>query len=234
MLRKTFFTILSIFASANIAFSATVSGAPDVYRVTLYEMALCSDSSCSDPKIIGSNDSGRDFDIASASAGQNVGSFVDSLSNIDNGTYSHVRFVIGRSFVISGQLESGGTTYYTNNSGTDYTSAAAAAAAVTETQSKIYMGASTISGDKSEITTFVSDVSISASSLVSVNVTDSNKVDYIIPLSSTLVWDENAKYRQYALDFDISSTLGMSDSVAGTSSNWVSYIIAPTVSFSQL
>ena len=234
MLRKTFFTILSIFASANIAFSATVSGAPDVYRVTLYEMALCSDSSCSDPKIIGSNDSGRDFDIASASAGQNVGSFVDSLSNIDNGTYSHVSFVIGRSFVISGQLESGGTTYYTNNSGTDYTSAAAAAAAVTETQSKIYMGASTSSGDKSEITTFVSDVSISASSLVSVNVTDSNKVDYIIPLSSTLVWDENAKYRQYALDFDISSTLGMSDSVAGTSSNWVSYIIAPTVSFSQL
>jgi len=112
MLRKTFFTILSIFASANIAFSATVSGAPDVYRVTLYEMALCSDSSCSDPKIIGSNDSGRDFDIASASAGQNVGSFVDSLSNIDNGTYSHVRFVIGRSFVISGQLESGGTTLY--------------------------------------------------------------------------------------------------------------------------
>lgn len=234
MLRKIFITAFLIFGFSNSAFSATVSGSPDVYRVTVYEMSLCADSSCSDPKLIGSNSSGKAFDIASAGVGETVGSFVDSLDNIDNGTYSHIRFTVARSFVISGQLDSGGTTYYTNNSGTDYTSAVATALALTETQSKIYVGTTTSSASKSEITTFVSDVSIDNSALIQLNSNDSNKVDYTIALTSALTWDENSKYRQYALDFNISSALGMSDSVSGTGSNWTSYIVAPSVSFSAL
>ncbi len=235
MLRKIFITILLVFGCFNSAFSAiTLSGSPDVYRVTVYEMALCSDSGCSDPKIIGSNSSGKAFDIASAGVGETVGSFVDSIDNIDNGTYTHIRFTVARNFTMSGQLESGGTTYYTNNSGTDYTSAVATALALTETQTKIYVGTTTSSASKSEITTFVSDVSIDNSSLIQLNSNDSNKVDYTIALTSALTWDENSKYRQYALDFDISGTLGMSDSISGTASNWVSYIVAPTVSFSAL
>ena len=233
MLKRSLVAITFIVFFINSSFAATVTGAPDSYKVTLYEMALCSDSSCTTPKVIGSNSSGVLFDIASSSVGQSVGSFVDNIQNIDNGTYTHVKFTVGRSFSVSGQLSSGGTTYYTNNSGTDYTAAVAAALTLTETQSKIYVGTTTSSASKSEITTFVSDTSIAASSLVQLN-SDTSKVDYTIALTSPLVWDDNSKYAQYALDFGISSTLGMSDAVSGTGSNWVSYVVAPTVSFTKL
>ena len=94
-----------MFLSSSAAIAE--SGRADVYRVTMDRMQLCTDATCSSPFTVCTGT--KTVDIASVSAGADIGSWC-SLSGIPIGTtYSHYRIRISRTFTISGSVTGDGT-----------------------------------------------------------------------------------------------------------------------------
>jgi hypothetical protein len=103
--------------SAYAAFPGTAGNATQ-YQVTIKKVVLCTASdgagSCSDPHTIGSGD--KSFDIASAAAGGQVGSYAN-LTTLPITTYSYVQVTIDPAIVATGSGSDGGLTCYTSASG---------------------------------------------------------------------------------------------------------------------
>ena len=92
MISKKFLNlILFVFFITFLSSSAAIaaSGRADVYKVTMETMELCTDATCTTPLAVCS--STNTVDIASVSAGADIGSWCP-LSGIPIGkTYSHYR-----------------------------------------------------------------------------------------------------------------------------------------------
>ena len=102
-------SILFVFFITFLSSSAAIaeSGRADVYKVTMDRMELCTDSTCTSPLLVCSGT--KTVDIASVSAGADIGSWCP-LSGIPIGTtYSHYRIRVSRSFTISGTVTGDGT-----------------------------------------------------------------------------------------------------------------------------
>lgn len=91
---------------------ATACGTPKVYQLTMNKLEVSTTGSATDATTIVSTPTA--FDIASASAGVQVGSWF-SGANLPPGTYNWMRRTISRSFSIQGYVTSGGVDYYTSN-----------------------------------------------------------------------------------------------------------------------
>ena len=88
--------------SSSVAIAGTKTGRAEVYKVTMDNMELCSDATCTSPLVVCTGT--KTVDIASVTAGADIGSWC-SLSGIPIGkTYSHYRIRVSRSFTISGTL----------------------------------------------------------------------------------------------------------------------------------
>jgi len=85
-----------------ISNSHSVTGAADVYKVTMRKVELCTAStgvtSCENPVVIGSGD--KVIDIASVAAGSAAASYGDPALLPLGETYTHMRVTIDRKFVI--------------------------------------------------------------------------------------------------------------------------------------
>ena len=102
-------SILFVFFLAFLSSSAAIaeSGRADVYKVTMDRMELCTDSTCTSPLLVCSGT--KTVDIASVTAGADIGSWCP-LSGIPIGaTYSHYRIRVSRTFTISGSVTGDGT-----------------------------------------------------------------------------------------------------------------------------
>jgi hypothetical protein len=106
MISKKFLNlILFVFFITFLSSSAAIaaSGRADVYKVTMETMELCTDATCTTPLAVCS--STNTVDIASVSAGADIGSWCP-MSGLPMGkTYSHYRVKLSRTFTISGTLE---------------------------------------------------------------------------------------------------------------------------------
>ena len=79
---------------------AADKGDAEVYKVTMSRMELCTDSTCSSPTSVCTTT--KTVDIASVSAGAEIGSWC-SMSSLPIGTiYSHVRVHVNRTFTMKG------------------------------------------------------------------------------------------------------------------------------------
>ena len=79
---------------------AASKGDAEVYKVTMSRMELCTDSTCSSPTSVCTTT--KTVDIASVSAGADIGSWC-SMSGLPLGTtYSHVRVHVNRTFTMKG------------------------------------------------------------------------------------------------------------------------------------
>ncbi|PCI38140.1 MAG: hypothetical protein COB46_12105 [Rhodospirillaceae bacterium] len=88
-------TLLSFNVQAAIP---GTSARPAVYEVTVKKVELCQDSACNVAFTIGESD--KAFDISSATAGADVGNYID-ISNIPlYQTWSHVRVTISSTFSV--------------------------------------------------------------------------------------------------------------------------------------
>tara|TARA_B100000686_G_C16744105_1_gene948391 strand:- start:143 stop:907 length:765 start_codon:yes stop_codon:yes gene_type:complete len=85
-----------------ISNSHSVTGAADVYKVTMRKVELCTAStgvtSCENPVIIGTGD--KVIDIASVAAGSAAASYGDPALLPLGETYTHMRVTIDRKFII--------------------------------------------------------------------------------------------------------------------------------------
>ena len=110
MISKKFLNlILFVFFITFLSSSTAIaeSGRADVYKVTMNIMELCDEETCATPfKVCSSTNT---VDIASVSAGAEIGSWCP-MSGIPMGqTYSHFRIQISRSFTLSGTVTGDGT-----------------------------------------------------------------------------------------------------------------------------
>ena len=110
MISKKFLNlILFVFFITFLGSSAAIaeSGRADVYKVTMDRMQLCTDATCTSPLLVCSGE--KTVDIASVTAGADIGSWC-ALSGLPMGkTYSHYRIRVSRTFTISGTVTGDGT-----------------------------------------------------------------------------------------------------------------------------
>lgn len=124
----TFFVLFLVF-SAQTAHAAMPGNPANAtrYDVTVKKVELCSDAACTQTFVIGS--STKVFDIASASAGADVGSYVDIAGVPLHQTWTHVRVTIAPDIVItSSGTDQNGTPCNTNSGNTDSSHTALGAA----------------------------------------------------------------------------------------------------------
>ena len=91
--------IIFIFFS-NFSFSADDISTPSKYQVTMSKLELCTSSACSDATVL--TNTSASFNIASASAGADVGSWINSFELEIGKTYTHIRSTINSTFTIAG------------------------------------------------------------------------------------------------------------------------------------
>ena len=101
-----FVKILFFIFISNL-YSASTTGAADVYKVTMKKVELCTAStsvtSCENAIVIGETD--KTVDIASTDAGTAAASYGDPALLPLGETYTHMRVTIDRKFIIKADLE---------------------------------------------------------------------------------------------------------------------------------
>ncbi len=106
LFRLAVLVAVSILIAASPA-AANDSGQASEYSITMSKVELCSDSACTTAVTL--SDGSRSFDIASSSAGADVGSYAEITGLRTGDTFSHVRVTISRTFTITGYADDTGT-----------------------------------------------------------------------------------------------------------------------------
>lgn len=121
LLKNIFLTVglLSLFFTINNAYA--VLGDATTYEITITKIEICESSACASPLTIGS--SSKEFNIASAAVGAEIGTYAP-LNTIPKGTTAtHMRVTMSRAIdiagVVDGIIAGGGAPNY--SCGTDST-----------------------------------------------------------------------------------------------------------------
>ena len=100
---KLLFCVLFVhFFFINSVFAGTITGTPTKYETTMTKFELCTSSACSTTTVLGTKTA--TFNIASASAGADVGDWISSFSLEVGTTYTHVQATINVTFTIAGYI----------------------------------------------------------------------------------------------------------------------------------
>ena len=105
---KLLFCVLFVhFFFINSVFAGTITGTPTKYETTMTKFELCTSSACTTTTVLGEKTA--TFDIASASAGADVGDWISSFALDVGTTYTHVQATINVTFTIAGYIEDDGS-----------------------------------------------------------------------------------------------------------------------------
>ena len=106
------FSKLLIIVLISNSFSASTTGAADVYKVTMKKVELCTASTsvtdCENPIVIGNTE--KTVDIAATDAGSAAANYGDPALLPLGETYTHMRVTIDRKFTIQADLTVSGVT----------------------------------------------------------------------------------------------------------------------------
>ena len=117
-MKKIFLIFALTILFFNKSYAATGEGVATEYIVTMQKLELCEDSACATSTTVG--DSKMKVNIASVSAGADIGSYAATTGLPLGTTFSHLRVTISRSFTVTGTAVAGSTTCATDG-GTDNT-----------------------------------------------------------------------------------------------------------------
>ena len=137
------YLMVVVFFGANKSFAVSNTGTATVYKITMTYLELCADgsssSTCSDPLVVGSGDSGA-IDIAATTAGVAAASYGDFTTVPFGKGYTYYQVTMKRAVTIKGSVSDGSKTCYTVSNSGDI--------------SKNVVG-STSSGDLAEVTMYM-------------------------------------------------------------------------------
>ena len=106
------FSKLLIIVLISNSFSASTTGAADVYKVTMKKVELCTASTsvtdCENPIVIGNTE--KTVDIAATDAGSAAANYGDPALLPLGETYTHMRVTVDRKFTIQADLTVAGVT----------------------------------------------------------------------------------------------------------------------------
>ena len=141
-MKKIFFILLFTFFIIERGYTASDEGQPTQYEVTMKKVELCTDLACTSPYVVGERD--MDADIASVSAGTDVGNFAPTTGIPPGIVYTHLRVTISRTFTITASISVDGGLCRTdggdNATATQMTVGASSGTAVAETMYLVNAG----------------------------------------------------------------------------------------------
>ena len=114
LIKLLFCVLLVNFFFINPVIAGEVLATPTKYVTSMKKFELCTSSACTTTTLLGEKN--QDFDIASATAGADVGSYISSFALEVGTTYTHVRATIGTTFTVAGYI----TDDNTNSISQDY------------------------------------------------------------------------------------------------------------------
>ena len=102
LFKFTLYFLLMIFVFNNKIYAdhGNDANTPSGYKVTMTKLELCGSAACAAPTIL--TETAGTFNIASATAGADVGSWITSFDLEVGKTYTHIRATINTTFSISG------------------------------------------------------------------------------------------------------------------------------------
>ena len=118
-MKKIFLIFALTILFFNKSYAATGEGVATEYIVTMQKLELCEDSACATSTTVG--DSKMKVNIASVSAGADIGSYAATTGLPLGTTFSHLRVTVSRTFTVTGSVTAGSTACVTDG-GTDNTS----------------------------------------------------------------------------------------------------------------
>ena len=101
-MKKIFLFLFIIFFTTKVYSANPATGDATEYIVELQKVELCEDSACSTSTTVG--DTSASFNIASSSAGAEVGTFAKTTGLPLGTTFTHLRVTVSRTFTISGSV----------------------------------------------------------------------------------------------------------------------------------
>ena len=141
-MKKIFFILLFTFFIIERVYTASDEGQPTQYEVTMKKVELCTDLACSTTFTLGERD--MDADIASVSAGADVGAYAPTTGIPPGIVYTHLRVTISRTFTITASISVDGGLCRTdggdNATATQMTVGASSGTAVAETMYLVNAG----------------------------------------------------------------------------------------------
>jgi len=225
-MKKIFFILLFTFFIIERGYTASDEGQPTQYQVTMKKVELCTDLACTAPYVVGERD--MDADIASVSAGEDVGNFAPTTGIPPGIVYTHLRVTISRTFTITASISVDGGLCRTdggdNATATQMTVGASSGTAVAETMYLVNAGSYGASDGTRDGAVGSSNIDIdysSPSSAKSMTVSGDNAV---MTYELTSPYQKTLRAPVIKVKFNTATAVGVEDTAC---SMWIN---EPTVS----
>ena len=225
-MKKIFFILLFTFFIIERGYTASDEGQPTQYQVTMKKVELCTDLACTAPDVVGERD--MDADIASVSAGADVGNFAPTTGIPPGIVYTHLRVTISRTFTITASISVDGGLCRTdggdNATATQMTVGASSGTAVAETMYLVNAGSYGASDGTRDGAVGSSNIDIdysSPSSAKSMTVSGDNAV---MTYELTSPYQKTLRAPVIKVKFNTATAVGVEDTAC---SMWIN---EPTVS----
>jgi|TARA_B110000003_G_scaffold179562_1_gene178866 hypothetical protein len=225
-MKKIFFILLFTFFIIERGYTASDEGQPTQYQVTMKKVELCTDLACTAPYVVGERD--MDADIASVSAGADVGNFAPTTGIPPGIVYTHLRVTISRTFTITASISVDGGLCRTdggdNATATQMTVGASSGTAVAETMYLVNAGSYGASDGTRDGAVGSSNIDIdysSPSSAKSMTVSGDNAV---MTYELTSPYQKTLRAPVIKVKFNTATAVGVEDTAC---SMWIN---EPTVS----
>jgi hypothetical protein len=225
-MKKIFFILLLTFFIIERGYTASDEGQPTQYQVTMKKVELCTDLACTAPYVVGERD--MDADIASVSAGADVGNFAPTTGIPPGIVYTHLRVTISRTFTITASISVDGGLCRTdggdNATATQMTVGASSGTAVAETMYLVNAGSYGASDGTRDGAVGSSNIDIdysSPSSAKSMTVSGDNAV---MTYELTSPYQKTLRAPVIKVKFNTATAVGVEDTAC---SMWIN---EPTVS----
>ena len=225
-MKKIFFILLFTFFIVERGYTASDQGQPTQYQVTMKKVELCTDLACTAPYVVGERD--MNADIASVSAGADVGNFAPTTGIPPGIVYTHLRVTISRTFTITASISVDGGLCRTdggdNATATQMTVGASSGTAVAETMYLVNAGSYGASDGTRDGAVGSSNIDIdysSPSSAKSMTVSGDNAV---MTYELTSPYQKTLRAPVIKVKFNTATAVGVEDTAC---SMWIN---EPTVS----
>ena len=227
-MKKIFFILFIMFFICGKAFAADASGQPTQYQVTMKKVELCTDLACTSPYVVGERD--MDADIASVSAGTDVGNFAPTTGIPPGIVYTHLRVTISRTFTITASISVDGGLCRTdggdNATATQMTVGASSGTAVAETMYLVNAGSYGASDGTRDGAVGSSNIDVDYSSPSSAKTMTVSGDNAVMTYELTSPYQKTLRAPVIKVKFNTSTAVGVEDTACSMWINEPSVTIA--------
>ena len=225
-MKKIFFILLFTFFIIERGYAASDEGQPTQYEVTMKKVELCTDLACSTTFTLGERD--MDADIASVSAGADVGAYAPTTGIPPGIVYTHLRVTISRTFTITASISVDGGLCRTdggdNATATQMTVGASSGTAVAETMYLVNAGSYGASDGTRDGAVGSSNIDVDYSSPSSAKTMTVSGDNAVMVYELTAPYQKTLRAPVIKVKFNTATAVGVEDTAC---SMWIN---EPTVS----